>query len=94
MISLRQAAQSSAVLGPLTERVQRSQAMLQCVLPVLPGALASQVVSGPVDDAAWTLLVSNTAVSAKLRQLMPTMEARLRSQGYVVNTIRLKVRQR
>lgn len=94
MISLRQAAQSSAVLGPLTERIQRSQAMLQCVLPVLPGALANQVASGPVDDAAWTLLVSNTAVSAKLRQLMPTIEARLRSQGYVVATIRLKVRQR
>jgi len=94
MISLRQAAQSSAVLGPLTERIQRSQAMLQCVLPVLPGALASQVASGPVDDAAWTLLVSNTAVSAKLRQLVPTMEARLRSQGYSVDTIRLKVRQR
>jgi ethanolamine ammonia-lyase small subunit len=36
-------------------------------------------------------LLDNVAVAAKIRQLLPALEAHLRSKGWEVNSIRLKV---
>jgi ethanolamine ammonia-lyase small subunit len=44
-----------------------------------------------VDGATWCLLVSSNAAAAKLRQLLPTLQSHLRSKGWEVNSIRLKV---
>jgi hypothetical protein len=64
------------------------------VKPVLPQALASYVKAGPVDEEGWTLLVANTAISAKLRQLQPRLMEALARQGLKINAIRLRVQAR
>jgi ethanolamine ammonia-lyase small subunit len=37
------------------------------------------------------LLLDNNAVAAKVRQLLPSLEAHLRSKGWEITSIRLKV---
>jgi hypothetical protein len=44
-----------------------------------------------VDGTSWCLLVTGNAAAAKLRQLLPALQAHLRSRGWEVNSIRLKV---
>jgi len=50
------------------------------------------VQSGGVDDDTWCLLVPNSAVAAKLRQTVPALCAHLRTKGWNVNSIRVKVK--
>jgi hypothetical protein len=52
------------------------------------------VSAGPIDDDGWSLLCANAAVAAKLRQLVPHLEQRLRNAGQAVATIRVKVQPR
>jgi hypothetical protein len=92
MIPLKQAVMASAVLSSITQRIQQSQQMMTTIQPLLPAGLRSQVTPGPVDEAAWCLFVTNPAVASKLRQLTPTLLAALRSAGWSVNNLRLKVR--
>ena len=75
----------------LSRRLRESQARLQAVLPLLPPAMRASVKAGPIDEAGWTLLASNGAVSAKLRQLVPALEAQLRSQGWQGPPVRVKM---
>jgi hypothetical protein len=90
-ISLQQATQESPTLARLAELVQDSSARLQAILPLLPAGLRTSIKAGPVDDTSWCLLLDNAAVAAKLRQLLPSLEAHLRSKGWEINAIRLKV---
>jgi len=53
--------------------------------------MAKHVKAGPVDEEAWSLLVANASVAAKLRQLRPRLEERLRERGWQVSSIRIKV---
>jgi hypothetical protein len=46
---------------------------------------------GPVDEAGWSLLAANAAVAAKLRQLVPLLEAALREQGFQAIPTRIRV---
>ena len=50
--------------------------------------------AGPIDGANWCLIVPNNAAAAKLRQLIPALLAHLRSQGWDVNTIRIRIKER
>jgi hypothetical protein len=84
----------SSHLGSLLYRIELSQRCLEAVKPVLPQALASYVKAGPVDEEGWTLLVANTAISAKLRQLQPRLMEALARQGLKINAIRLRVQAR
>jgi len=58
---------------------------------VIPRALRKAIQAGPIDGDEWCLLLDNNAVAAKVRQLLPAMQAHLRSKGWEVNSIRLKV---
>ncbi|MEI8324215.1 MAG: hypothetical protein WCH44_02445 [Betaproteobacteria bacterium] len=90
-VSLQQAAQESSSLLRLTELVRESNDRLRAIEPLIPQALRSAVKAGPVDGATWCLLVSSNAAAAKLRQLLPSLQSHLRSKGWNVNSIRLKV---
>ena len=81
----------SEPLAQLARRMRESQARLVAITPLLPPALRAQVKAGPIDELGWTLLVSNSAVSAKLRQLVPALEAHLRSQGWDGPPVRVKM---
>jgi hypothetical protein len=91
MIPLSQAFRSSPELSRVADRIQLSQHMLSVVLPVVPPGLRAHLQAGPVDEASWCLLIRNPAVSSKLRQLVPALLARLRAEGYAMESIRIKI---
>lgn len=86
-----QATQQSPTLARLAELAAESTAKLQCVAPLLPSGLRNYVKAGPVDGAVWCLVVDNNSVASKVRQLLPALLAQLRSKGWNVSEIRLKV---
>jgi hypothetical protein len=91
---IAQALRESAPLGRLAERLRISDDLYAAVAPVLPPGLAAEVSAGPVDDEGWSLVCSNAAVAAKLRQLVPHLQQRLRDAGKRVAAIRVKVQPR
>ncbi len=90
-ITLQQATKDSEVLNQLCELASESAARLQSIAPLLPPALRAGVHPGPIEGPVWCLLLDNTAVAAKVKQLLPALLAHLRSKGWEVNAIRLKV---
>lgn len=89
--TLQQATLDSPTLAHLTALSRDSVARLQAILPLLPPALRPSVKAGPIDGASWCLLLDNNAAAAKLRQMLPALEAHLRTRGWAVDAIRLKV---
>ena len=65
---------------------------LKSIESLLPGPLRSAVHPGPIEGSVWCLLLDNNAVAAKLKQLLPMLQAHLRSKGWEVTAIRLKVK--
>ena len=90
-VSLQQAALESTSLARLTELVRESSERLGAIEPLIPESLRNSVKAGPIDGATWCLLVNSNAAAAKFRQLLPALQAHLRSRGCEVNSIRLKV---
>jgi hypothetical protein len=80
-----------AAFGRLLQRVQASRQRHQAIRDLLPDTLRAQVRPGPLDDDGWTLLVPNGAGAAKLRQLLPQLQAALRAQGWQDLPIRIRV---
>ena len=58
---------------------------------MIPPLLRTAVRPGPIEDGQWCLLVDNNAAAAKLRQVLPALQAELNRRGCEVNSIRLKV---
>ncbi len=82
---------ASASLALLAERMHASNARFAVIRSRLPGALASQVRAGPIDDTGWSILAANPAVAAKLRHLVPQIQSDLRNAGLAVPLVRVKV---
>lgn len=91
-VSLQQATDDSPTLASLAARVHDTNRRLNTVLGLIPPELRSAIQAGPVDEAGvWCVLVQGSAAAAKLRQLQPALQARLRSKGWDGATIRIKV---
>jgi hypothetical protein len=90
-ITLLQATQDSPTLARLSDLASDSTARLKAIAPLIPLALRKAVQPGPIDGTQWCLIVDNSAVAAKIRQLLPALESHLRSKGWEVTAIRLKV---
>ena len=90
-LSLHQAVGNSAPLARLAELVRESNQRLKTIEPLLPPALRGAVKAGPIDQESWCLLVTSNAVAAKVRQLLPAIQARLLREGWKVTSIRLKI---
>jgi hypothetical protein len=90
-VTLQQATLDSPTLARLTELTRESVARLQAVMPLIPPPLRASVKAGPIDGPSWCLLLDTNAAAAKMRQLLPALEAHLRSKGWAVDAIRLKV---
>lgn len=93
-IPLQQAAQESPSLSLLIGRVRDSSARLQAIKSLLPAPLHASIQAGPFDDGTWCLLVGSNAVAAKLRQLLPALQAHLQNKCLGVSAIRIKVQNR
>ena len=81
----------SEPLGLLMKRLRDSQARLVCIGPLLPAAMRTAISAGPLDETAWVLLVNNAAVAAKLRQMVPGLQAALLVAGHDGTPIKIKV---
>lgn len=90
-VTLQQATQDSPALARLAELAQESAARLKAIEPLIPDSLRRSIQAGPVDDTHWCLLISSNAAAAKIRQVIPALEAQLRNRGWQVTSIRLKV---
>jgi hypothetical protein len=90
-ISLHEAAEGSPTLARLAQLARESSQRLEWVRSLIPPALRTAVRPGPIEGAEWCLLVDNNAAAAKLRQLLPALQAELSRRGCEVNSIRLKV---
>ncbi|MFN7856428.1 MAG: hypothetical protein ACK5OA_07585 [Acidovorax sp.] len=90
-ITLQQASQESPTLARLTALTRESTDRLKAIEALIPTGLRSTIQAGPIEGDSWCLLVRNNASAAKLRNLLPALQAHLRSRGWEVNAIRLKV---
>ncbi|MCW5259962.1 hypothetical protein D5045_06770 [Verminephrobacter eiseniae] len=90
-ITLQQASEESPALARLTALTRESSERLKAIQTLIPAPLRPAVAAGPIDGSNWCLLVRSNAAAAKIRQLLPALQAHLRSRGWEVNAIRLKV---
>lgn len=90
-VTLLQATQDSPTLARLTALSRDSGARLKAIEALIPASLRPGIKAGPIDGPQWCLLLDNNATAAKIRQLLPALESHLRSKGWEVNSIRLKV---
>lgn len=90
-LHLSAALDGSQPLARLLERLQASRACFDAACELLPGPLRAQLRPGPIDDQGWTLLAANGATAAKLRQMLPMLQAQLRRRGHAVAAIRIRV---
>jgi hypothetical protein len=90
-ITLLQATKDSETLSRLCDLATESAQRLQSIQSLIPISLRACVHPGPIEGPVWCLLLDNNAAAAKIKQLLPALEAHLRSKGWEVNAIRLKV---
>jgi len=80
-------------LSQLSARLEASRRRLRIISPALPGTLLASLQPGPLDEEGWSLLAANAAVAAKLRHLLPRLEALLAQAG-LPGRIRVKLMQK
>ena len=90
-VTLQQAADASPMLAQLAALTRESSERLKAVESLVPPALRPALQAGPIEGTTWCIVVKSNAAVAKLRQLLPAMQAHLRSKGWEVNVIRLKI---
>jgi hypothetical protein len=90
--TLEQVVDAAPTLSQLSAVAKDTQNRLRAIAPLLPVSLRALVQSGSVENDTWCLLVPNSAVAAKLRQTLPALCAHLRTKGWNVNAIRVKVK--
>lgn len=90
-VTLQQASEESPLLARLTALTRDSSDRLKAIEMLIPASLRPTIQAGPIDGDSWCLLVRSNAAAAKIRQLLPALQAHLRSRGWEVNAIRLKV---
>jgi hypothetical protein len=88
---LASALESSEPLARLSQRMRESRQRFQCIQAALPAQLADQVKPGPIDMDGWTVLAANSAVAAKLRQLVPDLHCVLTAAGHTELPIRVRI---
>src|SRR6218665_1348093 len=89
--TLQQASEESPALARLTALTRESSERLKAIQTLIPAPLRPSVAAGLIDGRNWCLMVRSNAAAAKIRQLLPALRAHLRSRGWEVNAIRLKV---
>lgn len=67
----------SPLLMQLAQQARQSQQVLARLRPLLPAPLREAVQAGPLEGDQWCAIVPNSAVAAKMRQLIPTLLAAL-----------------
>ncbi len=90
-VSLQQAAQDSPTLASLAARARDASERLEAIQELIPPEMRPAVQAGPVEGNSWCVLVQGSAAAAKLRQLIPMLQSRLKAKGWDDVTLRIKV---
>src|SRR6218665_3256274 len=90
-ITLQQASEESPALARLTALTREPSARLKAIQTLIPAPLRPADTARPIEWSKGCLLERSNAAAAKIRQLLPALQAHLRSRGWEVNAIRLKV---
>ena len=90
-VSFSQAIDNSPTLAKLAMMARQSGDMLKSVERLLPPSLRASVQAGPIEGDNWCLLVTGSAAAAKVRQLVPALQAQLKADGLAIQTIRRTV---
>jgi len=86
------ALESEPTMAQLAARIRLSQDLLSAIKQAcLPAGLRNQVQAGPIHEDEWCILVKTSAVSAKLRQLLPDLEQQVHALLGKKMSVRLKV---
>ena len=88
------AMECSPTFARLAVLTQDSSNRRKAVIPLIPPMLRVSLQAGPIEGDSWCVIVKNNAAAAKVRQLLPAMAAHLRTKGWDVSTIRIKVQTR
>ena len=91
-VTLHSAIAASDSLTSLAARLRESEQRLAAIAPLLPDTLARELRPGPIDDEGWSVLVSNAAVAAQVRQLLPRLADELRARSFRDLPIRVRLR--
>ena len=91
-VTLHSAIAASDSLTSLAARLRESEQRLATIAALLPDTLARELRPGPIDDEGWSVLVSNAAVAAKLRQLLPRLSEELKAHSFRDLPIRVRLR--
>ena len=93
-ITVFQATEGSPTLASLAARARDAADRLAAIQDLIPAELRPSVKAGPAEEDVWCVLVTGNAAAAKLRQLVPAFLSRLKSRGWHVATLRIKVQPR
>lgn len=88
---MRNALDGSEPLARLLQRARESRARLEAISPLLPPGLREAVRAGPLDDDGWMLLAAHGSAAAKLRQMLPQLEAALGERGWQGTPIKVRI---
>ena len=78
-------------MAQLAARVRLSQDLLNAIRLQLPSGLRAHAQAGPITDTEWCLLLKSSAAAAKIRQLMPDIQAEVQRQLGRPMDVRLRV---
>ena len=91
---LARALAGSEPLVGLLQRLEDSRQRFAAISCLLPAPLLEAVRPGPLDDTAWSLLASNASAAAKLRQMLPALQAQLLAAGWQGPEIKVRIQPR
>lgn len=90
-LTFNDALSESPTMQKLGALISQSQNQLKSISHLLPKFSGRAIQAGPIDEQGWCLLVTNAAIAAKLRQLVPDIERHLAASGIQPAKVRIKI---
>jgi hypothetical protein len=90
-VQVLKAAQSAPGLAQLIAQASRSRSQVDDLTGLVPALILKQIHSGPMESGNWILMLRSGASAAKLRQMGPAICAHLRSKGWDIQSITVRV---
>jgi hypothetical protein len=90
-VQVLKAAQSAPGLAHLIAQASRSRSQVDDLTGLVPDLILKQIHSGPMESGNWFLMLKSGANAAKLRQMGPAICAHLRSKGWDIQSITVRV---